>query len=117
METQLVLLLVFIIVFILLLKAFKAIITIAGCIFLLVTLAFFLRSQNIVNFDIPEDFNLKNINFRINDNGFFKDNNVKEKNIKSEEEFKESKSKNSIEKIKEQEMAEEQNIKNKQKDI
>lgn len=112
METQLVLILAFIVVCFLILKAFKAIITVAGSLFLLITFAFFLRSQNVINFDVPKDFNLKSLNFSINEKDFSIDNKkIKEEDKKEESSFKNSKNKVSIEQIKEQEMAEEANIK------
>lgn len=111
METQLILILAFIIVCFLIFKAFKAIITVAGSLFLLITFAFFLRSQDIINFDVPKDFDLKNFNFSINEKEFYtEDKKVKEDNIEDNK-SNHSKNKLSMEKIKEQEMAEEENIK------
>ena len=116
MENQAVLVLVFILVCVLLLKAFKAIITVAGSILMLVLFAFFLRSQNIINFDVPKSFSqdmtLKSFNFSVNDSNFFTDaKKAKDEDKKEKDRFENSKSKESIEKLKEQEQGEEQNIK------
>lgn len=57
---------VFTIFAILFFKMFKAFLTFVGCLFFIVALAFFLRSQDIIYFEIPADWSLSSFNFKVN---------------------------------------------------
>lgn len=50
----------------LLFKMFKALLTIILCLFFIIGLAFFLRSQDVLYFEIPESFEISDFKFELN---------------------------------------------------
>lgn len=57
--------LVFCVFALLLFKMFKAILTFIGCIVFIVAFAFFLRSMEVVSFEVPKDLSFESFNFQI----------------------------------------------------
>lgn len=108
---QLILIIIILVVTFLLLKAFKAFITLFGSLFLLLFLALYLRSMHVINFDIPKDLSIHKINFSIDEQyKFTESDNYSSENNKDEEK---PRKKMTFEQIKKQEMDEEINLKNK----
>ena len=59
--------LIVLVVVLIFLKTLKYFFHFLGVVFLLITLALFLRSENIINFTVPDDLSLKSFHFSIND--------------------------------------------------